>query len=98
MNEKKPHVVFIPVPAQSHIKCMLKLARLLHHKGLHITFVNTESNHKRMLKYGGYHSLDVPGFQFITIPDGLSPTSDDDVELTQNPQELSMYLLGMFYD
>ncbi|GJS39673.1 hypothetical protein Tco_0564716 [Tanacetum coccineum] len=97
-DQKQPHVVFIPLPVQGHIKCMLKLAKLLHNKGLHITFVNTESTHKRLLKYGGSHSLDVPGFQFRTIPDDLPPTSDDDVELTQNPQELSMYLLSMFYD
>ncbi|KAI3739471.1 hypothetical protein L2E82_29876 [Cichorium intybus] len=71
-GESKPHVVFIPYPAQSHIKCMLKLARLLHHKGLHITFVNTEVNHKQLLKSGGPNSLDgEPGFQFETIPDGV---------------------------
>ncbi|KAI3739477.1 hypothetical protein L2E82_29882 [Cichorium intybus] len=71
-GESKPHVVFIPFPAQSHIKCMLKLARLLHHKELDITFVNTEVNHKHLLKSGGPHSLDgEPGFQFETIPDGV---------------------------
>ena len=70
--ESKPHVVFVPYPAQSHIKCMLKLARLLHHKGLNITFVNTEVNHKQLLKSGGPNSLDgEPGFQFKTIPDGV---------------------------
>ncbi|KAL7617916.1 hypothetical protein Lser_V15G03279 [Lactuca serriola] len=70
--ERKPHVVFVPYPAQSHIKCMLKLARLLHHKGLNITFVNTEVNHKQLLNSGGANSLDdEPGFQFKTIPDGV---------------------------
>ncbi|CAI9269244.1 unnamed protein product [Lactuca saligna] len=70
--ETKPHVVFVPYPAQSHIKCMLKLARLLHHKGVHITFVNTEVNHKQLLNSGGPNSLDgEPGFQFKTIPDGV---------------------------
>ncbi|GKE22872.1 UDP-glycosyltransferase 85C1-like protein [Tanacetum coccineum] len=98
IDQKQPHVVFIPFPAQSHIKCMLKLAKVLHNKGLHITFVNTESNHKRLLKYGGYHGLDVPGFQFRTIPDGLPPTCDEDVEPTQTPEELSQYLLTTFYE
>ncbi|KAL4561517.1 hypothetical protein LXL04_033684 [Taraxacum kok-saghyz] len=70
--ESKSHVVFVPFPAQSHIKCMLKLARLLHHKGLHITFVNTEVNHNQLLNSGGLNSLDdEPGFQFKTIPDGV---------------------------
>ncbi|PWA41610.1 UDP-glucuronosyl/UDP-glucosyltransferase [Artemisia annua] len=76
---KKPHVVCIPVPAQSHIKCMLKLARVLHHKGLEVTFVNTQSNHKRLLKSAGSHDLeDAPGFNFKTVPDGLPSTSDAD--------------------
>ncbi|KVH98233.1 UDP-glucuronosyl/UDP-glucosyltransferase [Cynara cardunculus var. scolymus] len=71
-NKTKYHVVFVPFPAQSHIKCMLKLARLLHHKGLHITFVNTEFSHKRLLESGGPHSLDgAPGFRFETISDGF---------------------------
>ncbi|PQM39334.1 7-deoxyloganetin glucosyltransferase-like isoform X1 [Prunus yedoensis var. nudiflora] len=29
----KPHAVCIPAPAQSHIKAMLKFAKLLHHRG-----------------------------------------------------------------
>ncbi|KAK2983019.1 hypothetical protein RJ640_012894, partial [Escallonia rubra] len=76
-RKAKPHVVCIPYPAQSHIKAMLKLAKLLHNKGLHITFVNTEFNHKRFLEAGGPNSLDgLPDFRFETIPDGL-PSSDD---------------------
>lgn len=96
-DEKQPHVVFIPFPTQSHIKCMLKLARLLHHKGLHITFVNTQSNHKRLLKYGGFQGLDgVPGFHFKTVPDGLPSTSNDDLEPTQTTQQVSLYLATNF--
>jgi hypothetical protein len=38
----KAHAVCIPFPMQSHIKAMLKFAKLLHAKGFHITFVNTE--------------------------------------------------------
>ncbi|KAI5339969.1 hypothetical protein L3X38_019243 [Prunus dulcis] len=74
----KPHAVCIPFPIQSHIKAMLKLAKLLHHRGFHITFVNTEFNHRRFLKSLGPHSLDgLPDFQFETIPDGI-PASDED--------------------
>lgn len=54
----KPHAICIPFPAQGHINPMLKLAKLLHHKGFHITFVNTEYNHKRLLKSRGPNSLD----------------------------------------
>ncbi|CAN6701672.1 unnamed protein product [Malus baccata var. baccata] len=74
----KPHAVCIPAPAQGHIKAMLKFAKLLHHRGFHITFVNTEYNHKRFLKSRGPNSLDgSPDFQFAAIPDGL-PDSDED--------------------
>ncbi|XP_008229788.2 PREDICTED: 7-deoxyloganetin glucosyltransferase-like [Prunus mume] len=74
----KPHAVCIPVPAQSHIKAMLKFAKLLHHRGFHITFVNTEFNHKRFLKSLGPNSLDgLPDFQFKSIPDSI-PDSDED--------------------
>ncbi|KAH7835725.1 hypothetical protein Vadar_029219 [Vaccinium darrowii] len=78
MNGERPHVVCIPFPLQSHIKAMLKLAKLLHHKGFYITFVNTEYNHKRYLKARGPNSLDgLPDFRFETIPDGLPPTDAD---------------------
>jgi hypothetical protein len=72
----KPHAVCIPYPMQSHIKAMLKFAKLLHCKGFHITFVNTEFNHQRFLNSRDPKSLDgLPDFQFKTIPDSL-PLSD----------------------
>ncbi|KAJ9562535.1 hypothetical protein OSB04_007695 [Centaurea solstitialis] len=102
INQKKPHVVFIPSPAQSHIKCMLKLARLLHHKGLNITFINTISNHKWLVKSGATSRwLDgAPGFQFKTVPDGLpDPTSDQEVDQqTQNTVKVWTYLGTNFFD
>ncbi|GMI90963.1 ARABIDOPSIS THALIANA UDP-GLUCOSYL TRANSFERASE 85A1 [Hibiscus trionum] len=78
----KPHVVCVPYPAQGHINPMLMLAKFLHHRGFYITFVNTEFNHKRLLKSRGPHALDgLPSFRFETIPDGLPPT---DVDATQD--------------
>ncbi|KAK2983016.1 hypothetical protein RJ640_012891 [Escallonia rubra] len=86
-RKAKPHVVCIPFPAQSHIKAMLKLAKLLHNKGLHITFINTEFNHKRFVIAGGPNSLDgLPDFRFETIPDGLPPS---DADATQDMIALS---------
>ncbi|KAA8545618.1 hypothetical protein F0562_020402 [Nyssa sinensis] len=74
----KPHAVCIPYPAQGHINPMLKLAKLLHYRGFHITFVHTEYNHKRLLKSRGPNSLDgLPDFRFQTIPDGLPPSDAD---------------------
>jgi len=57
---------------------MLSLAKLLHHRGFHITFVNTEYNHKRLLRSRGPSALDgLPSFRFRTIPDGLPPSDAD---------------------
>ncbi|KAJ1431873.1 UDP-glycosyltransferase family, conserved site [Sesbania bispinosa] len=81
--KNKHHVVCIPYPAQGHINPMLKLAKLLHFKGgFHVTFVNTEYNHKRLLKARGPDSLKgLPSFRFETIPDGLP---ESDVDATQD--------------
>ncbi|XP_048139949.1 7-deoxyloganetin glucosyltransferase-like [Rhodamnia argentea] len=82
---RKPHAICFPAPAQSHIGAMLKLAKLLHHKGFYITFVNTEFNHARLLKArAGDPNSAVEGdllsgnrFRFLTIPDGLPPSNAD---------------------
>ncbi|KAL3635319.1 hypothetical protein CASFOL_019866 [Castilleja foliolosa] len=78
MAQNKPHAVCIPYPAQGHVNPMLKLAKLLHHRGFHITFVNTEYNSRRLLKSRGPSALDgLPDFRFATIPDGLPPSDAD---------------------
>ncbi|XP_058087015.1 7-deoxyloganetin glucosyltransferase-like [Magnolia sinica] len=78
VGAEKPHAVCIPYPAQGHINPMLKLAKLLHFRGFHITFVNTEYNHKRLLRSRGHGSLDgLTDFHFETIPDGLPPSDSD---------------------
>ncbi|KAK6143692.1 hypothetical protein DH2020_024040 [Rehmannia glutinosa] len=77
-NKNKPHAVFIPYPAQGHVNPMFKLAKLLHHNGFYITFVNTEYNHRRLLKSRGTSAIDgLPEFRFATIPDGLPPSNAD---------------------
>lgn len=74
----KPHAVCVPYPAQGHITPILHVAKLLYSRGFHITFVNTEFNHKRLLKSRGPTSLDgLPSFRFETIPDGLPPSDSD---------------------
>ncbi|KAL8105055.1 7-deoxyloganetin glucosyltransferase-like [Apium graveolens] len=90
-GKKQAHVVCIPYPAQSHIKAMLKMAKLLHSKDIFITFVNTEFNNKRLLKSGALQSVEgLEGFRFETIPDGL-PTTDSDV--TQDVAALGLSIL-----
>nr|AYC63485.1 UDP-glycosyltransferase [Scoparia dulcis] len=73
----KPHAVFVPFPTQGHINPLLMLAKLLHYRGFHITFANTEYNHKRLLKSRGSSTTNLDDFQFETIPDGLPPSDGD---------------------
>ncbi|KAL3814401.1 hypothetical protein ACJIZ3_015669 [Penstemon smallii] len=80
-NQNKPHAVCIPYPAQGHVSPMLKLAKLLHQNNFYITFVNTEYNHRRLLKSRGPAALDgLPDFRFTTIPDGLPPSDADSTQ------------------
>lgn len=99
-TEKRPHVIFIAIPGQSHIKAMLKLAELLYSKGLQITFVNTEHIHKCFLKSGGPHCLDgSTGFRFETIPDGvLRHSSEDEVKAEVLLYSVETNFLAPFLD
>ncbi|KAJ1394354.1 UDP-glycosyltransferase family, conserved site [Sesbania bispinosa] len=74
-HSEKPHVVCVPFPAQGHVNPFMQLAKLLRCNGFHITFVNTEFNHRRLVKSLGHDFVkDQPDFHFKTIPDGLPPS------------------------
>ncbi|KAH7510817.1 hypothetical protein ACOSP7_021548 [Xanthoceras sorbifolium] len=75
----KPHAICIPYPAQGHIIPLLQFAKLLHSKGFHITFVNSEFNHRRLIRSKGPDCLKgLPDdFRLETIPDGLPPSDRD---------------------
>ncbi|KAL8156016.1 UDP-glycosyltransferase 85A8-like [Apium graveolens] len=76
--KSKPHALCIPYPAQGHINPVLNLAKLLHQKGFHISFVNTEFNHNRLIKSKGLQALNgLSDFRFYSIPDGLPPSDPD---------------------
>ncbi|XXG76715.1 hypothetical protein AAC387_Pa08g1011 [Persea americana] len=83
MEEKKPHVVCVPFPAQGHINPMLQLAKLLHSRGFFITFVHTDYTHKRL---STLDSLD--GFRFEVISDGFSPSTVGEVQEYRNAEHL----------
>jgi hypothetical protein len=78
VEASKPHAVCVPFPAQGHVTPMMRLAKLLHWRGFHITFVNTEFNHMRLVRSKGPdHMKGLPDFRFETIPDGLPPSDRD---------------------
>ncbi|XAR71972.1 7-deoxyloganetic acid glucosyltransferase [Bertholletia excelsa] len=54
---------------------MLKLAELLCLAGIQVTFLNSDDNHSRLLKFTSVQSrfAAYPGFRFETIADGLPP-------------------------
>ncbi|KAF5191276.1 Udp-glycosyltransferase 85a7 [Thalictrum thalictroides] len=93
---KKPHAVCIPLPFQSHINAMLKLAKILYFRGFHVTFVNTEFNHQKVLNTRGPDSLNgLPDFRFESIPDGLPPC---DINASQEIIPLCMAVKNNFLD
>jgi len=72
--------VLIPQPAQGHVTPMLHLAKALHARGFRVTYVNSEYNHRRLLRSRGQDSLaGTNGFHFEAVPDGLPQSDNDDV-------------------
>ncbi|KAA8530835.1 hypothetical protein F0562_005541 [Nyssa sinensis] len=78
VEARKPHAVLVPFPAQGHVTPLMQLAKLLYSRGFHITFVNTEFNHKRLVRSKGPDFVKgLSDFRFETIPDGLPPSDRD---------------------
>ncbi|KAJ6350312.1 hypothetical protein OIU78_006474 [Salix suchowensis] len=72
-SNSPPHVLIFPLPCQGHVNSMLKLAELLSLAGINITFLNSERNHKLLVRYTNIEDRFAkhPGFRFQTISDGL---------------------------
>ena len=68
-----PRVLIFPLSAQGHVSPMLKLAELLALAGLHVTFLNTDYIHSRLVRHADVLARlsSYPGFLFRTISDGL---------------------------
>ncbi|KAM3271903.1 hypothetical protein ACQJBY_042236 [Aegilops geniculata] len=74
----RPHAVVVPHPSSGNINPALQLAKLLHHHGVYITFVNTEHNHRVMEATDGAAAVrGHEGFRFEAIPDGLVEADRD---------------------
>ncbi|KAG2605427.1 (R)-mandelonitrile beta-glucosyltransferase-like [Panicum virgatum] len=70
---RRAHAMLFPFPCSGHINPTLKLAELLHARGVHVTFVNTEHNHERLRRGAAAAGLrGREGFRFEAVPDGLS--------------------------
>nr|CAB3454331.1 unnamed protein product [Digitaria exilis] len=70
------HVLVFPFPQQGHISCMLPFATALVDAGVHVTFLHTDNNLRRL---GSATTTGVPprspSLRFVSVPDGLP---DDD--------------------
>ncbi|KAM0922872.1 hypothetical protein ACQ4PT_005910 [Festuca glaucescens] len=82
MAEKRAHAMLFPFPCSGHINPTLKLAELLHSRGVHVTFVNTEHNHQRLRRPQGRD-----GFRFESVPDGM-----DDADRVAPDNTVRLYL------
>ncbi|KAG8076815.1 hypothetical protein GUJ93_ZPchr0006g45723 [Zizania palustris] len=73
-RRRRTHAMLFPFPCPGHINPTLKLAELLHSRGVHVTFVNTEYNQERLRRRrgGGGELRSREGFRFEAVPDGLS--------------------------
>ncbi|XP_028765363.1 UDP-glycosyltransferase 83A1-like [Neltuma alba] len=73
----RPHVLVLPFPAQGHVNCLMNVSHKLAQNGLKITFVNSDYNHKRMMKAMKDDEIkERLTLRFVSIPDGMGPEDD----------------------
>ncbi|OIT05832.1 PREDICTED: UDP-glycosyltransferase 83A1-like [Nicotiana attenuata] len=71
-----PHIVAIPYPAQGHVLPLMELSLWLVKEGCKITFVNSEFNHKRVIKALSENKDVQKKISLVSIPDGLGAEED----------------------
>ncbi|KAF5457660.1 hypothetical protein F2P56_021746 [Juglans regia] len=89
-------ILALPYPAQGHVSPMMAFCRVLEKHGFKITFVNTDFNHKRIVRAGvGKDSLSMGSnnINFVSIPDGLDP--EDERNELEFPKLCQSMLLTM---
>ncbi|XP_065858827.1 UDP-glycosyltransferase 83A1-like [Euphorbia lathyris] len=74
--ERRGHILVMAYPAQGHVIPMMELSQSLVKHGFKITFVNTEYNHKRVLKALIQKDFIEDHINLVSIPDGLEPWED----------------------
>ncbi|CAM0958411.1 unnamed protein product [Alopecurus aequalis] len=67
------HVLVFPVPVQGDINCMLSFAAGLLHAGLHVTFLHSDHNRRRLglATADSSNPAGSPRLRFLSVPDGL---------------------------
>ncbi|CAN6211650.1 unnamed protein product [Urochloa humidicola] len=84
------HVLVFPFPIQGHINCMLHFATALVGAGVHVTFLHTEHNLRR-LGSRAPSAAGSPLLRFLSVPDGLP---DDHPRSASDLPELYKSLAG----
>uniref|UniRef100_A0A0E0Q680 Uncharacterized protein n=1 Tax=Oryza rufipogon TaxID=4529 RepID=A0A0E0Q680_ORYRU len=81
------HVLVFPAPAQGHLNCFLHFATALLRAGLHVTFLHTHHNLRRLGAAAAAAAAAAisPRLRFLSVPDGLP---DDDPRRVDGLPEL----------
>ncbi|KAL1291593.1 hypothetical protein HN51_060120 [Arachis hypogaea] len=71
-----PTVLVIPYPAQGHVNPMMSFSHKLVDHGCNIIFVNSDFNHKRVVRSMENNNGSSSPIKLVSIPDGLGPEHD----------------------
>ncbi|OMO62733.1 UDP-glucuronosyl/UDP-glucosyltransferase [Corchorus olitorius] len=75
----RPHVVVISYPAQGHVAPLMKLSLKIAAHDVRVTFVNTESIHKKIRVSMPEKDREEGLISLVSIPDGLEQEDRNDV-------------------
>jgi UDP:flavonoid glycosyltransferase YjiC (YdhE family) len=79
------HVLVFPAPAQGHLNSFLHFSTGLLRAGLHVTFLHTDHNLRRLGTAAAEATVASPRLRFLSVPDGLP---DDDPRTVDGLPEL----------
>ncbi|WVZ65969.1 hypothetical protein U9M48_015249 [Paspalum notatum var. saurae] len=68
---EEAHVLVFPVPAQGHLNSFLHFSTGLLRAGLHVTFLHTHHNLRRLGAEAAAAAAASPRLRFMSVPDGL---------------------------
>ena len=91
MDMAPVHVLVFPWPAQGHINSMPHLAAGLLDAGLHVTFLHTEHNLRRLNRAAADDASPTRRLRFMSLPDGLP---DDNSRAEADQMDLAESLLS----